>query len=63
MVREIDDPHTGDRWKLMRDPVHPEGPGRLVLVTGPGIEPVSAGNSRRKTASHIGHKARRRSIL
>ena len=22
---------------LMRDPVHPEGPGRLVLVAGPGM--------------------------
>ncbi len=47
-VREIDDPHTGDRWKLMRDLVHPEGPGRLVLVAGPGIEPVSASASDRK---------------
>jgi hypothetical protein len=32
VVREIDDPHTGDRWMLVRDPVHPGGPGRLVLV-------------------------------
>jgi hypothetical protein len=45
VVREIDDPHTGDRWKLMRDPVHPEGPGRLVLVAGPGTEPVSTSTS------------------
>jgi len=29
IVREIDDPHLGTRWLLMRDPVHPAGPGRL----------------------------------
>jgi len=33
VVREIDDPHTGDRWLLMRNPAHPEGPGRLVRAT------------------------------
>ena len=32
VVREIDDPHIGDRWMLVRDPVHPGGPGRLVLA-------------------------------
>ena len=32
IVREIDDPHTGIRWLLMRDPRHPGGPGRLVRV-------------------------------
>ena len=48
VVREIDDPHTGDRWMLMRDAVHPEGPGRLLLVAGPGIEPVSARTGDRK---------------
>jgi len=31
-VREIDDPHTGDRWLLMRNDQVPGGPGRLVLV-------------------------------
>jgi hypothetical protein len=34
IVREIDDPHTGGRWLLARDPVHPGGPGRLVLAGG-----------------------------
>jgi hypothetical protein len=34
VVREIDDPHTGDRWLLMRDPTHLEGPGRLVRIAG-----------------------------
>jgi hypothetical protein len=29
-VREIDDPHTGQRWLLYRDSSHPGGPGRLV---------------------------------
>jgi hypothetical protein len=32
IVREIDDPHTGDRWLLMRNDRFPGGPGRLVLV-------------------------------
>jgi hypothetical protein len=32
IVREIDDPHTGDRWLLMRNGQVPGGPGRLVLV-------------------------------
>lgn len=48
IVREIDDPHTGARWLLVRDSTHPGGPGRLMLVRGlregvrsgePGIEP------------------------
>lgn len=34
VVREIDDPHTGDRWLLVRDPSHPGAPGRMVLVAG-----------------------------
>jgi hypothetical protein len=32
VVREIDDPHTGDRWLLVRNDQVPGGPGRLVLV-------------------------------
>jgi hypothetical protein len=32
IVREIDDPHTGDRWLLMRDDAVPGGPGRMVLI-------------------------------
>jgi hypothetical protein len=35
IVRQIDDPHTGRRWLLLRDEQHPEGPGRLVLAAGP----------------------------
>jgi hypothetical protein len=32
IVREIDDPHTGDRWLLLRNDEFPGGPGRLVLA-------------------------------
>jgi hypothetical protein len=38
-VREIDDPHTGARWLLVRNPEHPGGPGRLVLVEGVRNQP------------------------
>ena len=41
VVREIDDPHTGGRWLLMRDSGHPGGPGRMVLATGPGSQALS----------------------
>lgn len=34
IVREIDDPGTGDRWLLLRNDQVPGGPGRLVLVGG-----------------------------
>ncbi len=33
IVHEIDDPHTGDHWLLMRNGHFPGGPGRLVLAT------------------------------
>jgi hypothetical protein len=32
VLREIDDPHNGDRWLLTLDPNHPGGPGQLRLV-------------------------------
>jgi hypothetical protein len=32
LYREIDDPHTGDRWLLTRNHEFPGGPGRLVRV-------------------------------
>lgn len=32
VVREIDDPHSGERWLLLRNAEHPAGPGRLVLA-------------------------------
>jgi hypothetical protein len=31
-VREVDDPHTGVRWLLVRDWSHPGGPGRMVTA-------------------------------
>jgi hypothetical protein len=34
IVREIDDPHTGKHWLLVRDEGHPGGPGRLVVAAG-----------------------------
>ena len=30
VVREIDDPHSGQQWLLLRDPAHPGGPGVLA---------------------------------
>lgn len=33
VVHEIQDPATGARWLLERDPAHPAGPGRLVEVS------------------------------
>ncbi len=44
VVREIDDPATGQRWLLERDPAHPGGPGRLVPA--PGKAAVPDGNKR-----------------
>lgn len=32
MIREIDDPHTGERWLLVPNGESPGGPGRLVLA-------------------------------
>jgi hypothetical protein len=36
IYREIDDPHTGDRWLLLRNEEFPGGPGRLVRVAASG---------------------------
>lgn len=35
-IREIADPHSGDRWLLERDPAHAGGPGRLVRIASGG---------------------------
>jgi hypothetical protein len=46
-IREIDDPHTGDRWLLEPNLTHPEGPGRLVRTergARGGAGAASAGN-------------------
>jgi hypothetical protein len=34
ILREIDDPHSGERWLLLPDEKHTGGPGRLVLSAG-----------------------------
>jgi hypothetical protein len=44
IVREIDDPHSGARWLLMRSSDHPGGPGLLVLVES-GRNPVRQGQA------------------
>jgi hypothetical protein len=46
VIREIDDPATGDRWLLVRDWNRPGGPGRLLLLAG----------SPRAVASPASHK-------
>jgi hypothetical protein len=42
IVREIDDPHTGARWLLMRDSSHPGGPGRMELASEPRSKTISS---------------------
>jgi hypothetical protein len=36
VVRVIADPHSGERWLLLRDAGHPAGPGRLVKAVDRG---------------------------
>jgi hypothetical protein len=47
VVREIDDPNTGDRWLLMRDDQHPGGPGRLLLAAASGYGGIDRGRQNR----------------
>jgi hypothetical protein len=49
IVREIDDPHLGTRWLLMRNLDHPGGPGRLVMISVVG----RTANQQRKLAASI----------
>lgn len=42
IVREIDDPHNGDRWLLVEDRSHPGGPGRLLRVPARDLRPREA---------------------
>jgi Chaperone for flagella basal body P-ring formation len=44
LVREMDDPSTGNRWLLERDLEHPGGPGRLVLAAGSRAGFAKVGN-------------------
>ena len=44
--REIDDPHSGARWLVVRDPANPGGPGRIELAQpgrGSGAEEKRTG--------------------
>jgi hypothetical protein len=49
VVREIDDPHTGQRWLLVRDGQQPGGPGRLLLAGQAPAEQVLSGPVQAKT--------------
>ncbi len=42
ILREIDDPHNGNRWLLVTDPSHPGGPALLLLATRGATNPPAA---------------------
>jgi hypothetical protein len=42
IIRQIDDPHSGEVWLLLRDPGNPGGPGRLVPAAQSAKVPGSA---------------------
>jgi hypothetical protein len=54
VVREIDDPHTGDQWLLMRNDLNPGGPGRMVLMS---LNPASAKISSKSPSPSRSHSA------
>jgi hypothetical protein len=55
-VREIDDPHSGFRWLLLRDSIRPGGPGCLVPVADPeGDVPVPIESQSRTSSARIVH--------
>ncbi len=64
ILREIDDPHTGARWLLTRDAATPAGPGRLVLVEGPGgaASRGMAGDARQTSDAAV-HAKRLRPVI
>jgi hypothetical protein len=43
IVREINDPSTGDRWLLVRASRRPGAPGRLILVAAQAVSPARPG--------------------
>jgi hypothetical protein len=43
-LREIEDPFTGNRWLLLRDPDRPAGPARLVLTRQGNSSQTRGGN-------------------
>jgi len=56
LIREIDDPHTGVRWLLIRNDANPGGPGRFALVSAgqsaTGDGPVRPTNSAKEAPPH-----------
>jgi hypothetical protein len=59
-VREIDDPHSGSRWLLVKNADHPGGPGRLLQIQrqvqpGPDGAESDASQTERLIASPVIH--------
>ncbi|MGC9157977.1 MAG: hypothetical protein ACP5FH_03215 [Terracidiphilus sp.] len=52
VVREIDDPATGERWLLLRNERNPGGPEQLVLA-GVGAGGADAAHARAKSLSQV----------
>jgi len=52
VVREIDDPHSGDHWLLIDDPNSPGGPGRMVLSSTFPEDAVQPGPDGATAAGH-----------
>jgi hypothetical protein len=50
LIRQIDDPNTGDHWLLTRDRTHPSGPGRLARVAATSDAPSSGATAARPPA-------------
>ena len=52
VVREIDDPHSGNHWLLIDDPNSPGGPGRMILSSTVPADAVKPGPDGATTAGH-----------
>ncbi len=64
IFREIDDPHTGDHWLLMRDAANPAGPGRLVLAEdGEATGGRGTAGDARQTSDTGAHATRLRPLI
>ena len=53
ILRQVIDPHTGQRWLLVADEENPAGPGRLVMASGFAAH---AGGRNSALAVHAGDK-------
>ena len=49
VFREIDDPHSGVRWLLLRDAKNPGGPGRMVRTGSSSLS--QSGQEKRKVGT------------